>query len=240
VSGTKCFFPTPPTGQVPLSVNTVRPHALTPDDLAKAACELAKRDRHLRLIYERLGTPPMWGRRPGFPTLLRIVLEQQVSLVSARAMFDRLKANINPFSPETFIECGEAYLRSLGMTRQKAHYAIQVAESFSKGHLKLISRLSDEDAHAKLTSIKGVGPWTANIYLLMALRRQDIWPDGDIALASAVMRIRKMKQRQSFVELAKMAERWRPYRSVAARMLWQYYLTERSETRQVVTMANTE
>ena len=212
---------------MPLSANTGRPHALTPDHLIKAACELAKRDRYLRLIYETHGVPPMWARRPGFSTLLRIVLEQQVSLISARAMFVRLKENINPFIPETFIARGEFYLRSLGVTRQKAHYAIQVAESFSRGHLKLISRLSDEDAHARLTSIKGVGPWTANIYLLMALRRQDIWPDGDIALASAAMRIRKMKQRPSFIELSRMAERWRPYRSVAARMLWQYYLAER-------------
>lgn len=204
---------------------------LTNQSLAQAAAELAARDRHLRLIYENHGTPPMWARRPGFATLLRIVLEQQVSLVSARAMFNRLTLNISPFTPENFIDCGEAYLRSLGMTRQKAHYAIQVAESFRHGHLKLISRLSDEDAHARLTSIKGVGPWTANIYLLMALRRQDIWPDGDIALASAVMRIRKMKQRPSFVDLSRMAERWRPYRSVAARMLWHYYLAERNENR---------
>ena len=208
-----------------------RPAVLTPQSLAQATAELAKRDRHLRLIYENHGVPPMWARQPGFATLLRIVLEQQVSLVSARAMFKRLKLNINPFKPETFIDCGEAYLRSLGMTRQKAHYAIQVAESFRHGHLKLISRLSDDDAHALLTSIKGVGPWTANIYLLMALRRQDIWPDGDIALASALMRIRKMKQRPSFVELSRIAERWRPYRSVAARMLWQYYLSERASDR---------
>ena len=210
-----------------LSSKTDRPRILTNESLASAAAELAARDRHLRLIHETHGTPPMWARPPGFPTLLRIVLEQQVSLVSARAMFNRLKANINPFRPEDFIDRGEAYLRSLGMTRQKAHYAIQVAESFRQGHLKLISRLSDEDAQARLTSIKGVGRWTANIYLLMALRRPDIWPDGDIALASAVMNIRKMTQRPSFIDLSKMAERWRPYRSVAARMLWQYYLAER-------------
>jgi DNA-3-methyladenine glycosylase II len=208
----------------------VRSDYLTNESLDAAAKSLAFRDRHLRLIYETHGVPPMWARRPGFATLLRIVLEQQVSLVSARAMFDRLKANINPFIAETFIGRGEAYLRSLGMTRQKAHYAIQVAESFRQGHLRLISRLSDEDAHARLTSIKGVGPWTANIYLLMALRRQDIWPDGDIALASAAMRIRKMNQRPSFIDLARMAERWRPYRSVAARMLWQYYLAEKVKT----------
>ena len=160
--------------------------------------------------------------------MLRIVLEQQVSLVSARAMFERLKSNIDPFSPESFIQSGEAYLRSLGVTRQKAHYAIQVAEAFTQDKLNRIGRLSDEDAHASLLSIKGVGPWTANIYLLMALRRPDIWPDGDVALASAVMKLRKLDHRPSFVELASIAERWRPYRSVAARMLWQYYLAERA------------
>src|ERR1041385_7525719 len=206
----------------------MRSDCLTHESLAAAAQSLAFRDRHLRSIYETHGVPPMWARRPGFATLLRIVLEQQVSLVSARAMFDRLRLNINPFNPEAFIDCGEAYLHSLGMTRQKAHYAIQVAESFANGHLKLISGLNDEDAYAKLTNVNGVGPWTANIYLLMALRRQDIWPDGDIALASATMRIRKMKQRPSFIELSRMAERWRPYRSVAARMLWQYYLAQKN------------
>ena len=169
----------------------------------------------------------MWGRRPGFNTLLRIVLEQQVSLISARAMYERLRANIDPFEAASFIEHGEMYLRSLGMTRQKAHYAIQVAQAFSNGDLRLVSKLKDEEAHAVLTRIKGVGPWTANIYLLMALRRPDIWPDGDIALATAAMKVWKMKQRPSFAKLADMAEGWRPYRSVAARMLWQYYLAEK-------------
>jgi DNA-3-methyladenine glycosylase II len=87
--------------------------------------------------------------------------------------------------------------------------------------------MNDEDAHATLLSIKGVGPWTANIYLLMALRRPDIWPDGDVALATAVGKLRKMNPRPAFSELAQIAESWRPYRSVAARMLWQYYLAER-------------
>ena len=173
--------------------------------------------------------PPLWARRPGFQTLLRIVLEQQVSLVSARAMFERLRSNIDPFDAQQFITRGETFLRSLGMTRQKAHYAIQIAEAFRNGDLKNLGRLNDEDAHATLLRIKGVGPWTANIYLLMALRRPDIWPDGDIALASSVMKLRKLDQRPSFVELARMAERWRPYRSVAARMLWQYYLAEQRQ-----------
>src|SRR5438477_3496795 len=205
--------------------------SLSKQSLATAAELLAARDRSLASIYRLHGPPPMWGRRPGFPTLLRIVLEQQVSLISARSMFERLRSNIDPFEPLTFIRCGETYLRSLGMTRQKAHYAIQVAQAFTNGDLKSIGRLSDEQAHAMLTQIKGVGPWTANIYLLMALRRPDIWPDGDIALASAVMKLRNLECRPSFVALTRMAEYWRPYRSVAARMLWQYYLAERDERR---------
>ena len=175
----------------------------------------------------------MWGRRPGFETLLRIVLEQQVSLISARAVFARLKSNIEPFTPASFILRDEPYLRSLGLTRQKAHYCIQVAHAFTNGDLKGVGRLSDEDAHATLLRIKGVGPWTANIYLLMALKRPDIWPDGDIALATAAGKLRKLKTRPSFTELARLAEKWRPYRSVAARMLWQYYLAERDGSKSV-------
>jgi DNA-3-methyladenine glycosylase II len=169
----------------------------------------------------------MWARRPGFPTLLRIVLEQQVSLVSARAMFERLKSNIEPFTAERLIEFGEPALRTLGVTRQKAHYGVQVAQAFTNGQLDKIVRMNDEDAHGRLVSIKGVGPWTANIYLLMVLRRPDIWPHGDVALATAVGKLRKINPRPSFAKLAEIAEAWRPYRSVAARMLWQYYLAER-------------
>ena len=200
---------------------------LTTETLAAAAKTLAARDRYLASIYKVHGPPPMWARRPGFPTLLRIVLEQQVSLVSARAMFERLKSNIEPFTAERFTEFGEPSLRSLGVTRQKAHYCVQVAHAFTNGHLDKICRMNDEDAHATLLQIKGVGPWTANIYLLMVLRRPDIWPDGDVALATAVGKLRKINPRPSFTQLAQIAERWRPYRSVAARMLWQYYLAER-------------
>src|SRR6266850_2398461 len=126
---------------------------LTNSSLVIAAEALAGRDRHLGSIYETHGPPPMWGRRPGFPTLLRIILEQQVSLVSARAMFERLKSNVEPFSAQRFIESGETYLRSLGVTRQKAHYCIQVAQAFTNGELNQIGRMSDEDAHDMLLRI---------------------------------------------------------------------------------------
>jgi len=204
------------------------PRTLTRASLAAAAEQLAARDLQLASIYQAYGPPPMWGRRPGFQTLLRIILEQQVSLISARAMFERLKSNIEPFTAESFIGFGEANLRSLGVTRQKASYCVEVAEAFRNGDLKQIATLSDEEAHAALLRIKGVGPWTANIYLLMALRRPDIWPDGDVALASALGKLRKLKTRPDFIALSRIAEHWRPFRSVAARMLWQYYLAEQN------------
>src|SRR5216684_504479 len=126
---------------------------LTIESLASAAEHLAARDQRLASIYKVHGAPPMWARRPGFTTLLRIILEQQVSLVSARAMFQRLKENIEPFTPLGFIEAGEASLRSLGVTRQKAHYCVQVAQAFTNDDLHQLARLNDEDAHATLLRI---------------------------------------------------------------------------------------
>lgn len=207
-----------------MAIDITMGRTLTNEALAAAANYLAVRDRSLALILDAYGPPPMWGRRPGFTTLVRIIIEQQVSLVSARAMFERLRANIEPFTAERFIELGDPFLRSLGMTRQKSAYCLNLAQASVAGRLESLSRLSDDDAHAALLQIKGIGPWTAQVYLLMALRRPDIWPNGDVALAASVMRLNKLKARPSFPELAVMAEQWRPFRSVAARMLWQYYL----------------
>lgn len=166
----------------------------------------------------------MWGRKPGFATLVQIIIEQQVSLVSARAMFARLKANIEPFAAERFIAMGEPFLRSLGMTRQKSSYCLHLAHAVAAGQFEALAKLSDDDAQATLLRVKGIGPWTAQVYQLMALRRPDIWPNGDVALVSAITKLRSLRVRPSFVEAAQVAESWRPYRSVAARMLWQYYL----------------
>ncbi len=203
---------------------TTRSTPLTAESLAAAAEALARSDERLRRIYEAHGVPPMWARRRGFPTLLQIIIEQQVSLISARSMVKRLTQNIQPFTPERFIELNEGYLRSLGLTRQKSHYCVKLAEAFVEGRLDRVGRMSDEDAHAALVSIKGIGTWSANVYLLMALKRPDIWPTGDVALATASGKLLHLPVRPSFVELEKIAEPWRPYRSVAARMLWHYYL----------------
>ena len=177
-------------------------------------------------ILDHHGIPPLWARKPGFETLARIILEQQVSLVSADAMYRRLKNTIGPLTAETVLAAGSTHLRSLGVTRQKAGYFINVAEAVQAGELDFekVAGERDESAIATLTSIKGVGPWTAKIYLLMALCRPDVWPVGDIALATAFKNLKGWPKRPVQSELTEIARTWSPYRSTAARMLWNYYL----------------
>jgi DNA-3-methyladenine glycosylase II len=207
----------------------VRSEILTEKNLAAAASTLASRDKHLAAILKQYGPPPLWRRPQGFSTLVRIILEQQVSLASAASMYDRLVSAIEPFAPGGFIDVGEPYMRSLGVTRQKASYLLRLAESIEHRELRLrsIARMTDSDAKLALMSIKGIGSWSADIYLLMAMRRADVWPTGDLALATSVMEVKQLRERPSEAQLLDIAEHWRPYRAVGARMLWQRYLAMR-------------
>ena len=202
------------------------PITLNDERLAQAATEVAKLDKDMARILREHGTPPLWGRESGFATLVRIILEQQVSLASADAMYRRLTSAIQPVTPQSIIEAGALHLRSFGVTRQKAAYFINVAEAIQSGELDLES-LAEESAELaieKLVAVKGVGPWTAKIYLLMVLRRPDVWPVGDVALATAVKNLRGWQIRPTQPELSEIAKAWRPHRATAARMLWHYYL----------------
>jgi DNA-3-methyladenine glycosylase II len=204
--------------------------SLTQKTLALAARELAARDLLLANIHATYGDPPLWQRPTGFRTLVHIILEQQVSLGSAKSMLTRLEREIQPFTPERFVALGETHFRGLGVTRQKSAYLCGLAESVVSGRLNLhrLSRMSDDKVLDVLTGIKGIGLWSANIYLLMAMRRADIWPAGDLALTVAVKELKDLAARPSPAQLEEIAEQWRPYRAVAARMLWQYYLGRRS------------
>lgn len=206
--------------------------SLTEITLARAAKTLARRDEDLATILESYGSPPLWARPAGFATLVKIILEQQVSLASAASMFARLKQNIVPFHAARMIELGEVHLKSLGMTRQKTAYCLDLAQSVTDKRLRLsqLSRMSDTEAKATLMEIKGLGAWSADVYLLMALRRPDIWPVNDLALAAAAAKLKRLTKRPNPIELEEIAEPWRPFRSVAARMLWQYYLAQRKES----------
>ena len=215
---------------------------LTQKTLALAARELAAKDKLLAGILATYGDPPLWRRDTGFTTLVHIILEQQVSLKSAKSMLVRLQEAIEPFTPERFSELGVTYLRSLGVTRQKSAYLLHLSECIVNGELTFtkLARMSDDDARLVLTRIKGIGSWSADVYLLMAMRRADIWPAGDLALAVAMKDLKGLPYRPGPEELERLAENWRPHRAVAARMLWQYYLGQRSSTQKAQKEQNTQ
>jgi DNA-3-methyladenine glycosylase II len=187
---------------------------------------LAEVDLDLGEVLSRLGPPPMWDREPGFPTLVHIILEQQVSLASAKAAFDKLSDTIAPLDPESFLTLDDATLTSVGFSGQKGRYCRELARALITNTLDLepLPSLPDEGVRAELEKVTGIGPWTADIYLLMVLLRPDVWPQGDLALAVAVQDIKGLDHRPQPDELQKIAECWRPWRSVAARILWHHYL----------------
>ncbi len=195
--------------------------------LVTTARAVALLDQDMARLLENHGTPPLWARDAGFATLVRIILEQQVSLASADAMYRRLNNSIDAISPAAIIAVGVSHLRSVGVTRQKAAYFINLAVAIQSGELDLeaLEKDSDKRVQEKLTAVKGIGPWTAKIYLLMVLLRPDVWPVGDIALATAVKNLRGLQNRPTQPELSEIAKAWRPHRATAARMLWHYYLS---------------
>jgi DNA-3-methyladenine glycosylase II len=203
-----------------------RPRPLTQERIREAAEHLAACDPDLARLLQRHGPPPLWGRPRGFGTLVRIILEQQVSLASARAIHKRLAGTLGDPTPERLLEAGVDRLRACGLTRQKAAYCHRLAAAVRDGALDLpaVARLDDDQAIAMLTRHDGIGPWTAQIYLLMSLRRPDVWPAGDLALVTSVRAVKRLRRPPSRDRLVAIASAWRPYRAVAARMLWQEYL----------------
>lgn len=188
---------------------------------------LADRDPDIRHIRDTVGYPPLWARRPGFATLVHIILEQQVSLASAKAAFDRLVAHTDPLTPESLLPISDAQMKRIGFSRQKTRYARILATAIQSGELdcKRLNALDDDAVRAELTKLVGIGRWTADIYLLMILLRPDVWPLGDIALANTMRMLKRLPDRPDNDRQLKIAEAWRPYRAVAARCLWHYYLS---------------
>jgi len=201
--------------------------SLTRAELARGVRVLSRRDPDLAAVVKAHGPPPLWARRPGFPTLLRIILEQQVSLASAKAAYNRLVERIGTPTPQALLALTDAELRSDGFSGQKTRYGRELARAVLEGRLKLqgLGRHSDERIHADLVKVVGIGNWTADIYLLMALRRPDIWPRGDLALVSAMQEVKGMSKPPTAEQMAATAEAWRPWRAVGARILWHRYLS---------------
>ena len=198
--------------------------------LMQGVRELAKKDVELDGIVSTYGPPPLWEREQGFHTLIHIILEQQVSLASAKAAYDRLEKAADPLTPKNFLGLNDEELKEVGFSRQKTRYGRELANGIEDGSLDLpgLGELEDENAKEQLMRVKGIGPWTADIYLLMALGRPDIWPKGDLALEIAIQRLKRWTRRPSQEEAKTVSDEWRPWRSVAARLLWHFYLSERT------------
>ncbi len=195
-----------------------------------AACKLLSGiDPIFTVVHNAYGKPPLWGREPGFATLLQIILEQQVSLASAKACFDKLAGRIGSVTPDRVLGLSDAELKAIGFSRQKTSYARHLSEAVLEGriHLEGLAQLSDPEVKVELTRLKGIGEWTSDIYLLMALLRPDVMPKGDIALHAAYQKLAGLRSRPDAREFIEIAERWKPFRSVAARLLWHFYLSEK-------------
>lgn len=200
---------------------------LTEESYALALRELASRDEHLAAVIGEFGPPPMWSREPGFGTLVYIILEQQVSLASARATYQRLLDAVKPLTPRKFLKLTDAQLKAIGFSRQKTRYTRLLAKELisRKLDLQAMHAMNDAAVRARLTELMGIGPWSAEVYLLMALGRADAWPIDDLALAAAVQRVKRLRRRPSPKHLEKMSAAWRPWRGVAARIFWHHYLS---------------
>lgn len=196
--------------------------------LQGVAC-LCRQNEHFSEIVEAYGPPPLWSRDEGFATLIRIILEQQVSLQSAKAAFDKLANTLGQITPQSFLLLTEEKLKQIGFSRQKSGYGRALAGEIVTGTLDLqsLNRLGDAEVKETLTRVRGIGAWTANIYLLMALKRPDVWPSGDLALELAALKLFSLEKRPSSKELQKMSRQWAPWRAVAARLLYHYYLSEK-------------
>ena len=202
------------------------PRTLNHKSLAQGVSYLCRVDPDLARVVSALGHPPLWAREPGFSTLLQIILEQQVSLASARAAYQKLEKASCQITPERFLAFTDAELKQFGFSRQKTEYGRVLSEAILNGQMDLygLSDLDDGEVRRELVRLKGIGPWTADIYLLMALLRPDIWPSGDLALISAVQHIKGLPEKPTADQIKQLTEKWKPWRSVAARIAWYDYL----------------
>jgi len=197
---------------------------ITEETLPAAVAALAALEPAFERAVAEAGPPPLRYRPPGFATLLRIIVAQQVSLASAAAIWARLEALVAPLEPERLLAFDEAALRGAGLSRPKARYALSLAELLRSGGLDLaeIDRLEDEAAIERLVRVKGLGRWSAECYLLFSHGRPDVFPADDVGIMQGLQRLQALPERPDAGALRQAAEAWRPLRAVAARLLWHY------------------
>ncbi|MDX2202649.1 MAG: DNA-3-methyladenine glycosylase 2 family protein [Hyphomicrobiaceae bacterium] len=193
-------------------------------DIAEGVAELRRLCPTMCKVHDLAGHPPLRRREAGFEGLARIIVGQQLSVASAAAIWTRTFAAVQPFTAERLLALAEADLARAGLSRPKIRTLRAVSQACVGGlDLVALTAASDTEVHARLTEVSGIGPWTADIYLMFCLGRADAWAPGDLALQIAAQHAFGLKARPTREELAGLAERWRPWRGVAARLLWSYY-----------------
>lgn len=192
--------------------------------------QLAEKDPALAGIISQYGYPPCWTRKAGFETLVHIILEQQVSLASARAALVKLKERIGTVTPKKLLQLSDAELKACYFSRQKTSYTRCLAEAIleKKISIKNLANLPDEEVRQQLTAVKGIGNWTADVFLMMVLHRTDLFPSGDIALMNSVRHIKELPAHCPTSHILKLADAWRPYRTIAAFLFWHAYIRRKN------------
>jgi len=205
-------------------------YSFNKNNFRQRCTKLAKKDLHLQSILQQYGHPPMWSRPATFASLVHIILEQQVSLASAKAALEKLKEKIGRITPEKVLLLSDAALRACYFSRQKTVYVRCLAEAIvtKKLQLKKLELATDDAIRFELKKIKGIGDWTVDVYLLFVLQRSDIFPTGDLAMVNALKQIKHLPKETSKEELIQIAEAWRPHRSLATMLLWHHYIKTRN------------
>jgi DNA-3-methyladenine glycosylase II len=205
-------------------------HATFTQQNFRSLCDLlAKKDNQLRSVIKQYGYPPVWTRKPSFQTLVHIILEQQVSLASARAALDKLKERLGRITPGKLLALSDLELKACYFSRQKTVYVRCLAQAIVSKEIRLkeLSSLDDAAVRQQLKTIKGVGDWTVDVYLLFALQRANVFPLGDLAMVNALKELKALTKQTKHEELLMIADCWQPYRSIATMLLWHYYLRKR-------------
>jgi len=198
---------------------------MTPKAIRTALDRIARADPHVSVALDQVGYPAPRNRQPGFASLLDIILGQQVSVHAAAAIRGRLADAVQPLTPASFLAADDDTLRTVGLSRRKIEYGRGLAQAMAEGRLALkdLDVLDDEAAIAEITAVRGLGRWSAEIYLLFAMRRADVWPADDLAIREALKRLKGLEDRPDRAASEALVEAWRPHRGIGALFLWHYY-----------------
>ena len=207
--------------------NVIRSNA----DVARGIKALCRQCDYMKGAVGLVGVPQVRRRQSGFPGLARIVIGQQLSVASAAAITKRVVDTVKPLNAQTIAECSDEVLQGCGLSRPKIRTLRAISEAVQGGDMNFrsIARSSPEKVHAVLTAVKGIGPWTADIYIMFCMGHRDGFAVGDLALQIGAGELMGIDARPSPDELLEIAERWRPWRSVAALVLWSYYGHQRTQ-----------